>query len=92
MTNDPTSLPTPDDGLNISPEISVGPENAAQIDGQDNGQSSKNRVGGKPSIKRPSKPAVEVPSRFEKQKSKSQEADAQLVDQTKTQILSLIHI
>ena len=86
MTNDPTSLPTPDDGLNISPEISVGPENAAQTDGLGDGQ----RVGGKPSIKRPGEQAREVPSRFEKQKSKSQEADAQLVDQTKTQIRALV--
>ena len=30
MTNDPTSLPTPDDGMNLSPEFSVGPtKNAA---------------------------------------------------------------
>ena len=86
MTNDPTSLPTPDDGLNISPEISVGPENAAQTDGQ----GSKNRVGGKPTIKRPSKQDRDVPTRFEKQKSRSEEADAQLVDQTKTQIRALV--
>ena len=84
MTNDPTSLPTPDDGLSPIPEISVGPTQNAAPDSQlgDGLEKSKKQRGDKQSS--------EIPSRFESQKTKPDDADAQLVNQTKQQIRVLV--
>ncbi len=71
MTNDPTSLPAPDDGLDLSPEISVRP---AENDVANSAKKEK----------------AEIPSRFDKPKTKSDQADAQLVNQTKNQIRALV--
>ena len=78
MTNDPTSLP--DDVLGHPPEISVGPTSNAAPDSQLGDELEK------PKKRKTDKPSTEIPSRFESPKTKSDQADDQLVNQTKQQI------
>lgn len=84
MTNDPTSLPTPDDGLSRPPEISVGPVQNAAPDSQPSDGLEKSKK------QHSDKRSQEMPSRFDSQKTKPEEADAQLVNQTKQQIRVLV--
>lgn len=84
MTNDPTSLPTPEDGLGRPPEISVGPTSSAAPDSQLNDEFAK------PQKHPRDKQSSEIPSRFESPKTKSDQADDELVNQTKQQIRVLV--
>lgn len=82
MTTDPTSQPTPDESLPVSPVVgSFSDQN--ELAGQAKSENSKNK--GK---------TKEVPSRFEKsggkRSSARDDAEAKLVDQTKSQIRALV--
>ena len=88
MTNDPTSLPTPDDGLGLPAEISVGPNAGAAPDSQPDSQLNDDTK--KPKKNQSDQPSSEIPSRFESKKTQPDQADAQLVNQTKQQIRVLV--